>query len=157
MGKLNSRLTGSLVCGVLLLLASLPAFTSAHTVVELVRTPTTFAQQPVSVVGEVVNVVTRYGDAPYTTFDLLGADDTALPVFVWGEPTFKQGDLCHVTGTFVLEKTVGTHELARGVEAEKVEKVSEAESAAAGRLFRKKRGTGVGPGGKYPRGFFFPQ
>ncbi len=140
-----------------LFLALLPAVVFAHTIAELSKAPATFDQQPVSVVGKVANLVTRYGDTPYTTFDLLDTDDTALPVFVSGKPAFKQGDLCHVTGTFVQEKAIGTYVLTRGVAAEKVEKVSAAEYKTAGQLFRKKQRSGTGTTGKYPRGFYVPQ
>ena len=94
---------------------------AAHTVAELTKTPVSFDQQPVTVVGEVANVVTRYGDKPYTTFELLDAEDQSLPVFVWGKPTVKQGEVCRVTGAFAIEKKLETHLLARGIEAEKVE------------------------------------
>ena len=151
------RLIVGLAGSAALFLVLLPAVVSAHTIAEVVKTPAAFDQQVVSVVGKVANVVTRYGDTPYTVFDLLDADDTVLSVFAWEKPPCKQGDLCHVTGTFVLEKTVGAYVLARGVEAEKVEKVSEAEYKTAGQLFRKKRRSGAGPGGKYTRGFLFPQ
>ncbi|MBI3302158.1 MAG: hypothetical protein HYZ72_08810 [Deltaproteobacteria bacterium] len=144
----------ALVC---LFLAFLPALALAHTIAEVMKTPAAFDQQPVNVAGEVANVVTRYGETLYTTFDLVDADGVVLPVFTWGKPAFKQGDLCRVTGTFVLEKTVGTHTLAHGVEAEKVEKVSAAGYQTAGQLFRKKRRPGTGPEGKYPRGFYVPQ
>ncbi len=139
-----------------LLLLLLPAVVSAHTVAEVVNSPAAFDQQPVSVVGEVTNMITRYGDRPYTTFDLIDAGKVVLPVFTWGQPTFKQGDLCHVTGTFVQEKTVGTYVLMRGVEAEKVEKVSEAEYKTAGPLFRKKQKAAGGYEGKFPRGLYLP-
>jgi len=74
-----------------------------------------------------------------------------------GKPTFVQGDLCHITGLFVQEKTIGTYLLTRGVEAEKVEKVSAAEYKTAGQLFRKKQGSGKGATSQYPRGFYVPQ
>ena len=138
-------------------LTLLPPVASAHTIAEITSAPTTFNQQSVSVVGEVANLITRYGDTPYPTFELLDANGTALPVFTRGKPAFKQGDLCHVTGTFVQEKTVGTYVLVRGVEAEKVEKVSEAEHKTAGQLFRKKQQSAAGPAKKYPRGFYLPQ
>ncbi len=142
----------------MLLLALLPAVAFAHTVAEISKAPATFDQQPVSVVGEVANLVTRYGDAPYSTFDLTDADGIVLPVFVLGKLAFKQGDLCHVTGTFVQEKTIGTYVLTRGVAAEKVERVSAAEYKTAGQLFhKKKRESGKGTANKYPRGFYVPQ
>ena len=140
----------------LLFVTLLPIVVFAHTVAELSKDPATFDQQPVSVVGKVANLVTRYGDTPYTTFDLLDAEDSALPVLISGKPTFKPGDLCHVTGLFVQEKTVGAYVLTRGIEAEKVEKVSDAEHKTAGPLFRKKPGFAKGAK-KYPRGFYLPQ
>ena len=128
-----------LALGVFTFVVFLPLVASAHTVAELTGTPASFDQQIVNAVGEITNVVTRYGEEPYTTFELLDEDDKALPVFVWGKPTFKQGDVCHVTGTFFMEKALGTHLLTRGVEAEKVEKVSEAEYKKLGVVFRKKK------------------
>jgi hypothetical protein len=46
--------------------------------------------------------------------------------------------------------------LTRGIEAEKVEKVSDAEHKTPGPLFRKKPGFATGAK-KYPRGFYLPQ
>lgn len=140
----------------LLCMTLLPMVAFAHTVAELNKDPATFDQQPVSVVGKVANLVTRYGDTPYTTFDLLDAEDLALPVLILGKPTLKQGELCHVTGLFVQEKTIGTYVLTRGVEAEKVEKVSDAEYKTAGQLFHKRPGSRRGAN-RYPRGFYMPQ
>jgi len=134
-----------------------PAPLSAHSISEVVNAPAAFDQQPVSVFGEVANMTTRYGDSPYTTFELVDASDIALPVFIWGKPTFKQGDLCRVIGIFVQEKTLGSLDVVRGVEADRAEKISEAEYKTAGQLFRKKRKSDAGPGSKYPRGFYVPQ
>lgn len=130
---------------------SLPA--GAHTVAELTKAPASFDQKPVTVVGEIANVVTRYGDKPYTTFELLDAEDQSLPVFVWGKPTFKQGEVCRVTGAFAVEKKLATHLLARGIAAEKVEKLSAAGQENASVIFRKKKKTGL----HAPRGFYIPQ
>jgi len=126
---------------------------SAHTVAELTKTPTVFDQQPVMVVGEVANVVTRYGDKPYTTFELLDDEDQSLPVFVWGKPTVKQGEICRVTGTFAVEKKLETHLLARGIAAEKVEKFSATKPGTESVIFRKRKQTGL----HAPRGFYIPQ
>jgi hypothetical protein len=126
---------------------------AAHTVTELTKAPTSFDQQSVTVVGEVANVVTRYGDKPYTTFELLDADDQSLPVFVWGKQTVKQGEMCRVTGTFTVEKKLETHLLARGIAAEKVEKFSATEPGTGSVIFRKRKQTGL----HAPRGFYIPQ
>lgn len=130
-----------------------PQAASTLTVTELTKTPAVFDQKPVTVVGEVANVVTRYGDKPYTTFDLLDAEDKSLPIFVWGKPTFKQGEVCRVTGTFAVEKKLETHVLARGVEADKVEKLSASAQDMESIIFRKKKKIGL----HAPRGFYIPQ
>lgn len=130
-----------------------PQMVSALTVTELAKTPSAFDQKPVMVVGEVANVVTRYGDKPYTTFDLLDAEDKSVSIFVWGKPTFKQGEVCRVAGKFVVEKKLETHILARGVEADKVEKLSTSAQDMESVIFRKKKKTGL----HAPRGFYIPQ
>ena len=140
-----------LVCVLCLCYFFQPA--AAHTVAQLTQTPTSFDQQPVTVVGEIANVVTRYGDKPYTTFELLDAEDQPLPVFVWGKPTMKRGEVCRVTGTFAVEKKLETHLLARGIEAEKVEKPSTTEQGTESVIFRKKKKNGL----HAPRGFYIPQ
>lgn len=135
----------------LLLCFALPA--AAHTVAELATTPASFDQKPVTVVGEIANVITRYGDKPYTTFELRDAEDRPVPVFVWGKPTMKQGEVCRVTGTFAVEKTLDTHRLASGIEAEKVEKLAASGQENESIIFRKKKKAGL----HAPRGFYIPQ
>jgi hypothetical protein len=136
-----------------LCLCCLPQPASAHTVAELTKTPAAFDQQPVTVVGEIANVITRYGDKPYTTFELVDAEEKSLPVFVWGKQTMKQGEMCRVTGSFAVEKKLETHVLARGIEAEKVEKLSATEHGTESVIFRKRKKTGL----HAPRGFYIPQ
>jgi hypothetical protein len=130
-----------------------PQMSLALTVTELTQTPASFDQKSVTVVGEVANVVTRYGDKPYTTFDLLDAEDQSVSIFVWGKPTFKQGEMCRVTGKFAVEKKLETHILARGVEADKVEQLSTSAQDMESVIFRKKKKTGL----HAPRGFYIPQ
>ena len=144
------------VASAVLLLVLLPALAVAHTIAELSQSLPTFDQQPVNVVGKVTNLVTRYGDPLYTTFDLVDADDIALPVVFSGKPTFVQGEFYRVTGLFVQEKTIGSYLLTRGIEAEKVEKVSATEHKTTGQLFRKKQDSGKKAADQYPRGFYMP-
>lgn len=135
-----------------------PGSLFAHTLAEVVEAPATFDQQDVTVLGQADDMVTRYGETPYTTFVLFDADDHALPVFMWGIPTCRMDDICRITGTFTLEKTIGPHHLLRGVEAEKVEKISEAEYKTAGPLFRKRKSFREGFVGRHLQGFTaFPQ
>ena len=49
-----------------LFVALLATVVEAQSIAELSHEPATFDQQSVSVVGKVANVVTRYGDTPYT-------------------------------------------------------------------------------------------
>jgi hypothetical protein len=126
---------------------------SAHTIPELLKTPGSFHQQEVTVVGEISDVVTRYGEKPYTTFTLHNEEDASLPVFVWGTPTFKQGQVCQIAGTFVAEKVLGTYVLKRGIEAATVEKTTMAENQVASTIFKKKKRTGI----RGARGFYIPQ
>jgi len=135
----------------------LPTLACAHTIAELNKDPASFDQQSVNLIGKVANLVTRYGDSPYTTFDLIDTDDATLPVVVAGAPKLKQGDLCHVTGLFVQEQTVGSYVLTRGVQAEKVEKIANAKYKTAGPLFGRKPGSGNNGTDKgYPPGFYPP-
>jgi hypothetical protein len=125
----------------------------AHTVSELTKTPATFNHQPVIVVGEVANVVTRYGEPTYTTFEVVDNEERAVSVFILGTPPCKQGELCRVSGVFLAEGTVANHRLTLGIDADKVKKLSEAEYKTAGHLFRKKKRYGI----KLPRGVYIPQ
>jgi hypothetical protein len=125
----------------------------AHTISELLKTPEAFHQQKVTVVGEVSDVVTRYGEKPYTTFTLRTEENASLPVFVWGTPTFKQGQICQVAGTFVTEKVLSAYALKRGIEAAKVEKTSIADNQVASTIFKKKKKMGI----RGARGFYIPQ
>lgn len=130
-----------------------PSAICAHSVVELANKPDTFNQQAVTVIGEVRDVITRYGEKPYTTFTLSDDDNIRLPVFVWGTPTFKQGQVCQVAGTFVTEKVLDGYALKRGIEAREVKKTSEAELRTTSAIFKKKKKTGI----RGARGFYIPQ
>jgi len=142
---------------ILWLVILLPTLAFAHTIAELNKDPASFDQQPVSVAGKVANLVSRYGDSPYTTFDLVDTEDLALPVIISGVVKLKQGDLCHVTGLFVQEQTVGSYVLTRGIQAEKVEKVADAKYKTAGQLFGKKPSSGKKGADKYyPHGLYSP-
>jgi len=125
----------------------------AYTIPELIKTPESFYQQSVTVVGEVSDVVTRYSEKPYTTFMLSDDTDFRLPVFVWGTPTFKQGQVCRVAGTFVKEKVLGAYALKQGIEATDVKKTSEAELRTVSTIFKKRKKTGI----RGTRGFYIPQ
>ncbi|MCS6924884.1 MAG: hypothetical protein NZ578_03170 [Candidatus Binatia bacterium] len=129
----------------------------AHSLAEIAGAPAAFAQQTVRVRGVVDDVVTRYGETPYTILALSDEEETVLSVFAWGIPPCKLGDVCQVTGTVVTQKVIDTHHLGLAVEADTVEQVAEAEYKKAGPVFAKKKKMGNTRVGKYLQGFsLFP-
>ncbi len=134
----------SLIC------LTLPDVGFAQTIAQLLENPARFDQQVVSVAGEAANVVTRYGEAPYTTMDLVETHGVALPILVSKIPDCKQGEICRVSGLFVAEKKM--------LLPEKVEKISSAEHDKGGILFRKRKGwLPSGLNGKVFRDVYIPQ
>lgn len=129
----------------------------ADLLAEIATAPAAFAQQTVHVRGIVDDVVTRYGEKPYTILALSDEEETVLSVFTWGIPPCRLGDVCQVTGTVVTQKVIDTHRLSPAIEAGTVEKVAEAEYRRAGPVFAKKRKMGNTRVGKYLQGFsLFP-
>lgn len=134
----------------LLLSVGLPETIRAQTIAQLLENPARFDQQVVSVAGEAANVVTRYGETPYTTMDLVETRGVALPILVSKIPDCKQGELCRVSGLFVAEKKM--------LLPEKVEKIAAAEHDKGGILFRKRKGwLPSGLNGKVFRDVYIPQ
>ncbi|MGE0821557.1 MAG: hypothetical protein AB7G75_30180 [Candidatus Binatia bacterium] len=142
-----------LVLAVTLALVGTRGSTEARTIAELAQASEAFAQQQVTVIGEVADVVTRYGEKPYSTFTLYDAAGVSLPIFIWGPAKWKQGDLYKVVGTFVKKKVLGSYTLSGGIEADTVEKISEAELKTVSTVFKKKKKYGI----KGTRGFYLPQ
>lgn len=129
----------------------------ARSLGEIATSPATFAQQTVRVRGIVDDVVTRYGERPYTVLVVSDEEEAVLLVFTWGIPPCKLGDVCQVTGTVVAQKVIDTYRLSPAIEADTVEKVGEAEYKSAGPVFAKKRKMGNTRVGKYLQGFsLFP-
>lgn len=126
-----------------------PVVVEAHAITELLQRPTAFDQQKVTLTGEAVHMVTRYGEATYTTFDLLDDKGASVSVLVSEMPTCKQGEICRVSGVFVAEK--------RMILPEKVEKISESALKDTGILFRQRKGGKSGLGGRSFRGVYIPE
>lgn len=148
MKTIRSRLARmSFLCNIALLL--LPSRSFAHTIAEILKNPPRFDQQPIVVTGEVANVVTRYGDAPSTTFDLLDSRGSMLSILVSGVPQCKQGEVCRVQGLFVAQKHL--------ILPEKIERVAERREQSTSVLFRERKGSGKALGGNMPRGMYIPQ
>lgn len=132
-----------------LLIGGTPIFAEAHAIAEILQRPIAFDQQKVTLTGEAVHMVTRYGEATYTTFDLLDDKGASVAVLVSEMPTCKQGEICRVSGVFVAEKQL--------VLPEKVEKISESAPKDTGILFRQRKGGKSGLGGRSFRGVYIPE
>lgn len=144
---LSTRTLLTLAVGSMLSLAV--SLAEAHTIAELYKTPAAFDQQSVTVTGEVAHMVTRYGDATYTTFELVDEKGAELTVLVSKAPDCKQGEICRVHGLFVAEKHL--------ILPEKLEKIAEGNVKEAGVLFRQRRSGMPGAGGRGLRGVYIPQ
>jgi hypothetical protein len=161
--NVTSRFSWQWMVGGIFFLGGLTGVASAHSIAQIHKNPGAFDQQTVTVTGEVANVVTRYGDVSYTTFDLLNDKGVPLAVLVSQAPKCLQGDVCRVIGLFVAKKNT--------VLPEKVERLLESGYKDAGVLFRPVRGTskkkgrtgsgnGGGPSGSgvvMPRGMYIPE
>ena len=133
------------------LLAVLPPPERAwsHTIAEVLQTPSAFDQQTLTVEGQVANVVTRYGEAVSTTFDLLGVEGGKLAILVSGVPQCRQGEICKVSGLFVAQRNV--------LLPQTIERVAERPFESAGVLFHQKSVDGAVAGGRGLREVYIPQ
>jgi hypothetical protein len=144
--KRKERQMSILVC-ILLMASMTPSFVSAHTIHDVLKNPVAFDQQSVTLTGEAANVVTRYGEATSTTFDLRDEKGAAVSVLVSQVPKCKQGEICRVSGLFVAEKNM--------VLPEKIERISESKPQYASILFQQR--ANIGTAGRTVRGIYIPQ
>ena len=121
----------------------------SHTIAEVLKIPSAFDQLPVTVEGQVAHVVTRYGEAVSTTFDLVGARGEALAILVSGVPECKQDEICKVSGLFVAQRKL--------LLPETVERIAERPFGRAGVVFQQKGVGGVVSGGRGLREVYIPQ
>jgi hypothetical protein len=126
-----------------------PSLALAQTLAEVLKQPSAFDQQTVTVTGQVANVTTRYGETVSTTFDLLDAQGAAIAILVSGVPKCKQGEVCKISGLFVAQKKL--------VLPEKIERVAERPFESAGVLFHQRRTGGSVAGGRSLRDVYIPE
>jgi hypothetical protein len=126
-----------------------PSLASAHTLAEVLKRPSAFDQQTVTVTGQVANVTTRYGETVSSTFAIGDALGSSLSVLVSGVPNCKQGDICKVSGLFVAQRNL--------ILPEKIERVAERPFESAGVLFRQHRTGGPMSGGRAFRDVYIPE
>jgi hypothetical protein len=126
-----------------------PSLAPAHTLTEVLKQPSAFDQQEITVTGQVANVTTRYGETMSTTFSISDAHGASLSILVSGVPHCKQGEICKISGLFVAQRKL--------ILPEKIERVAERPFENAGVLFRQRRRGSPGSGGRSFRDVYIPE
>lgn len=148
--RVQSRGTAFASCGLLVtVLLLLPNLARSQSLAEVLKQPSAFDQQTVTVTGQVVNVTTRYGETVSTTFAIRDAHGASLSILVSGVPKCKQGEICKVSGLFVAKRNL--------VLPEKIERVAERPFVHAGVLFHQRRSGGSIAGGRLFRDVYTPE
>lgn len=136
------------LCGVWVVLV-VPRVASAHILAEVLKQPSAFDQQEITITGQVAEVTTRYGETVSTTFTIRDARGTSIAILVSGVPGCKQGEICRVRGLFVAQRQL--------ILPEKIERIAERPFESAGVLFRQSRAGGPGSGGRSFRDVYIPE
>ncbi len=84
-----------------------------------------FDRRLVSVTGRVTSLTTRYGARTYQKFKLTDESGT-IPVFIPGTSSCEQGQICKVTGVFLIKRTQDGESEIGGIKADAIEKVEDA-------------------------------
>lgn len=92
---------------------------------ELLADQARFDRQVVSVTGRATSHTTRYGARTYQKFKL-GDGSGEIPVFVPEISPCKQGQLCKVTGMFLIKPTGAGAPRVSGIKANVVERLADA-------------------------------
>jgi len=127
-----------------------------YTVGELLSDPPRFDRQLVSVTGQVTTLITRYGEKTYRKFKLQD-ESGSMPVFIQGTPSFKQGQICRVTGVFLVKKTHDGAALISGIKADAVAKVDDAPYRKWTSVVFQRRSRGRRTDSGVPGGFDIPE
>ena len=130
--------------------------TRVYAVGELLSDPPGFDRQLVSVTGQVTTLTTRYGEKTYRKFKLQD-ESGSIPVFIQGTPSFKQGQICRVTGVFLVKKTQDGASLISGIKADVVAKIDDAPYRKWKSVVFRSRSRGKRTDGRVPRGFEIPE
>ncbi len=127
-----------------------------YAVGELLSDPPRFDRQLVSVTGQVTTLITRYGEKTYRKFKLQD-ESGSMPVFIQGTPSFKQGQICRVTGVFLVKKTHDGTSLISGIKADAVAKVDDAPYRKWTSVVSQRRSRGRRTDSRVPGGFDIPE
>ena len=136
--------------------AEAPAYTApVYAVRALLADQTQFDRRFVSVTGQVTSLTTRYGARTYQKFKLTDSSGT-IPIFIPGTSPCEQGQICKVTGVFLIKRTQDGESEISGIKADAVEKVEDAPYLQwTSLVFREQ----VGPGSssRLLGGYAFPE
>ena len=103
-----------------------PAYTApVYAVRDLLADQMQFDRRFVSVTGQVTSLTTRYGARTYQKFKLTD-DSGTIPVFIPGTASCEQGQICKVTGVFLIKRTQDGESEISGIKADAIEKVEDA-------------------------------
>ena len=103
-----------------------PAYTApVYAVRALLTDQAQFDRRFVSVTGQVTSLTTRYGARTYQKFKLTDGSGT-IPIFIPGTSQCEQGQICKVTGVFLIKRTQDGESEISGIKADAVEKVEDA-------------------------------
>ena len=128
----------------------------AYAVRDLLADQSNFDRRFVSVTGQVTTLTTRYGERTYQKFKLTDESGT-IPVFIPGTSSCEQGQICKVTGVFLIKRTQDGESEISGIKADAVEKVDDAPYREwISVVFQDQLGR-TGPNRRLPGGFAFQE
>ncbi len=137
--------------------AEAPAYTAPlYTVRALLADQVRLNRHFVSVTGQVTSLTTRYGARTYQKFKLTDGNDT-IPIFIPGISPCEQGQICKVTGVFLIKRTQDGESEISGIKADAVEKVEDAPYLQWTSLVFRERPGRSGSKSRFPAGYTFPE
>ena len=137
--------------------AAPPAYTApTYAVRELLADQAQFDRRFVSVTGQVTTLTTRYGARTYQKFKLADGSGT-IPVFIPGTSSCELGQICRVTGVFLIKRTQGGESEISGIKADAVEKVEDAPYLQWASTVFRERLEGRNSNTRLPGGFAIPE
>ena len=137
--------------------AASPAYRApAYAVRDLLADRSNFDRRFVSVTGQVTTLTTRYGERTYQKFKLTDQSGT-IPVFIPGTSSCEQGQICTVTGVFLIKRTQDGGSEISGIKADAVEKVGDAPYQQWRSVVFEAQSRGAGSRGRMPEGFAIPE
>ncbi len=137
--------------------ATPPAYTApVYTVSALLADQAQFDRRFVSVTGQVTSLTTRYGARTYQKFKLTDGSGT-IPIFIPGTSPCEQGQICKVTGVFLIKRTQDGESEISGIKADAVEKVEDAPYLQWRSLVFREQVGEPGSNSRFLGGYAFPE